>query len=112
MLQLSLSQVLSGLKKELAGLPAEGPFTPVERTLILPARGHTLVFRIESNKSVPAGRILSVTITPPDKSHTTTRYVARGTNAELADHMEKTSRETWKTLVEDLVRGCASFYYP
>lgn len=112
MLQPLFSQALDGLKKKIAGLPPEGPFTPVERTIILPGRGHSLLFRIEPNKSVPEKRILSVTITPPDKSHTTTRYVARGTNAELADYMERTPGETWEALAEEMVGGCDSFYYP
>ena len=112
MQQITLADVIGGLKKELAQMLREGKSRNISHSLLLPGKGHRLNFVVEENKSVAGRMILSVTVTPPDKSHITTRYLCRGSLGEIADYMEKTPETAWAELTEELVRGCSSFYYP
>jgi len=103
--------VIRGLKNSLTAVGAAETFAPICHKMQT-AKGHGLTFKIECASKTPELRILSVNITPKDKNHSTTRYVCRGSTEQIARYLASTPEETWKELVEELVRGCDSFYYP
>lgn len=94
-----------------ADIPAKENFSPVKYHLILPKTLHRLEFKISSISDTD-NRMLSVTITPSDRSLIHTRYILRGSSKELKEYLTKTTSSDWEALIEELTGECKTFYYP
>ena len=95
----------------------DGTETPVRFNELFVSRkiiidGNEFCMVVNAFKEEPARGSLILRIQPPDHSHTSDRYLVRGTAEERAEWLRTVSDEELKEIVDKMNLDCNVFYWP
>ena len=82
----------------------------VSRTIII--GGNEFCMVVNALKDEPYKGSLILRIQPPDHSHTSDRYLVRGTAEERAEWLRTISDEKLREIVDKMNLDCNVFYWP